>query len=291
MDVQATTVVKVPRGPYQLHAEVTAGTGTPVILMHGLPDNLHLYDRLLPHLAGRTTVRFDFLGWGQSDKPAGYPYTAGNQVGDLAAVVDHLGMDRVVLVAHDASGPPAIDWALEHPDRIATLVLLNTFYDWFPGLRRPPAVALYSTPVVRTIARAVARRRPDWNGRLFLWQVGHFMHDDVGRAELTPELYAQFADALPAFWRLNEGLVRTVFARRSRVAAMHRFTRPVRIVFGAGDRYLNPKVARRLHAQFPVSDLTLLESACHYVQVDQPATVARLILDAPETVPGSPGHG
>jgi haloalkane dehalogenase len=290
MDVETTRVVEVPRGAHRLHAEVTAGTGTPVILMHGFPDNLHLYDRLMPHLAGRTTVRFDFLGWGRSDKPAGYPYTAGNQVHDLGAVVDHLGFDRVVLVAHDASGPPAIDWALAHPDRVATLVLLNTYYDWFPGLRRPPAIALYSTPVVRTLARAVARRRPEWNERLYLWQVGKFMHDKAVRAEVAPQLCAQLAPALPAFWRLNEDLLGTVFSRRWRVPAMCRFTRPVRIVFGAGDRYLNPKVARRLHSLFPVSDLTLLESARHYVQVDQPAAVARLILDAPETVPGSPGH-
>lgn len=289
MDVNAARVVEVPRGSHRLHAEVVAGTGTPVVLMHGLPDNVHLYDRLLPHLAGRTTVRFDFLGWGRSDKPAGYPYTATNQVGDLAAVVDHLDLDRVVLVAHDASGPPAIDWALEHPHRVATLVLLNTYYHWFPGLRRPPAIALYSTPVVRRAARAVARRRPDWNRRLYLWQLRTFIQDDAARPELPPALYEQFVAAQPAFWRLNDDLLGTVLSRRSRVPDLRRFPRPVRIIFGARDRYLNPKVARRLHSLFPVSDLTLLDSARHFVQVDDPATVARLILDAPEAVPGSPG--
>jgi pimeloyl-ACP methyl ester carboxylesterase len=101
MDVKTARVVEVPYGPHRLHAEVVAGAGTPVVLMHGLPDNVHLYDRLMPHLTGRTTVRFDFLGWGRSDKPAGYPYTASNQVSEIDAVVDHLGLDRVVLVAHD----------------------------------------------------------------------------------------------------------------------------------------------------------------------------------------------
>src|SRR3979409_161761 len=105
MDLTAQALA-VSRGPYRLYAEATPGVGVPVVLMHGFPDNTHLYDRLLPHLAGRRpVVRFDFLGWGRSDKPPGYPYTATNQVGDLAAVVDaastHLGIDRVVLVAHD----------------------------------------------------------------------------------------------------------------------------------------------------------------------------------------------
>jgi pimeloyl-ACP methyl ester carboxylesterase len=73
----ASQRLPVSRGPYQLHAEVIPGTGVPVVLMHGFPDNTHLYDRLLPDLAGhRPVVLFDFLGWGQSDKPAGYPYTA-----------------------------------------------------------------------------------------------------------------------------------------------------------------------------------------------------------------------
>ncbi len=101
--------LKVPRAGHLLHVEVAGSEGVPLVLLHGFPDNLHLYDELMPHLGDRRVVRFDFLGWGRSDKPAGYPYTADNQTGDLAAVIDHLGLERVVLVAHDASGPPAID--------------------------------------------------------------------------------------------------------------------------------------------------------------------------------------
>src|SRR2546427_10348523 len=103
----------VSRGPYELYAELTPGSGPPVVLMHGFPDSTHLYDRLVPHLAGRAPiVRFDFLGWGRSDKPDGYPYTADNQAVDLTAVIDaldeHAGGGRLVLVAHDASRPPAV---------------------------------------------------------------------------------------------------------------------------------------------------------------------------------------
>ena len=59
-------------------------------------------------------MTFDSLGWEEFDKPAGYPYTAANQAGDLDAVIEQLHLQQVVLVAHDASGPPAIDWALAH---------------------------------------------------------------------------------------------------------------------------------------------------------------------------------
>lgn len=68
----------VPRGRHRIYAREYEGGGPSIVFMHGFPDNLHLYDRLVPHLAGRRIVTFDFLGWGNSDKPAGYPYTADN---------------------------------------------------------------------------------------------------------------------------------------------------------------------------------------------------------------------
>jgi pimeloyl-ACP methyl ester carboxylesterase len=265
-----------------MYAEVTGGEGVPVVLMHGFPDNTHLYDRLLPNLAGRRpVVRFDFLGWGRSDKPADYPYTATNQTGDVAAVVDaasaRLGSEQVILVAHDASGPPAIDWALGNPHRVARLVLLNTYYHWTPAVRRPPAIALYSTPVLRTAVRAVTRRRPDLDRRLYTWQVGRFIRDPEVRASLVPQLWQEFLPARPAFWRLNEDLLTTVFTRRRRLSEVRRFTRPVSVVFGARDRYLNARVARDFADLFPNSELELLPHAGHYVQVDEPRRVADLI--------------
>jgi haloalkane dehalogenase len=268
-------------GPDGGSASAKAG-GPPLVLMHGFPDDLHLYDRVVPHLrAARQVVTFDFLGWGSSDKPAGYPYTATNQTGDLDAVIDQLGLERMVLVAHDASGPPAIDWALAHPDRVAGLVLLNTYYQWTPGLRRPEAIFLYSTPVLRNLARFVMRRSPALDRRLYSWQVGRFVRDADVRRELVPEFYRRFLPARPAFWRLNDDLLGTALSRRRRVAEVRRFSRPVRIVFGAADPYLNVRVARRFHELFPNSELFLLPTARHYVQVDEPAEVARLILELP----------
>jgi haloalkane dehalogenase len=295
MDLTAQALT-VSRGPHQLHAEVTPGVGAPVVLMHGFPDNIHLYDRLLPHLAGRRpVVRFDFLGWGRSDKPPGYPYTATNQVGDVAAVIDaasaHLNAHRLVLVAHDASGPPAIDWALANPGRVAGLVLLNTYYHWTPGLRRPPAIALYSTPVLRAAARALMRRQPDLDRRLYAWQVGGFIRDPEVRQPFVTQLYQEFLPARPAFWRLNDDLLATVLSRRRRVPDLRRFNPPVRVIFGARDRYLNRRVARRFAALFPHSELHLLENAGHYVQVDEPQRVADLITAAWHHATTNIGYG
>lgn len=121
MDSPARQETFVQRDQYRIYVRDYPGEEPTITLMHGFPDNLHLYDRLVPHLSPpRHVVAFDFLGWGASDKPPGYPYTASSQVGDLDAVITQLRLRQVTLVAHDASGPPAIDWAISQPERVAS---------------------------------------------------------------------------------------------------------------------------------------------------------------------------
>ena len=276
-------------GPHRLHARSRRGSSPAIVLLHGFPDSIHLYDWLLPHLtAGHTVVTFDFLGWGDSDKPAGYPYTATNQIGEIDTVVRELGLDRVILVAHDSSGPPAIDWAFAHQDKVAGLVLLNTYYGAMARLRPPEAIFLYSTPLIRVLARAIARTFEPVDRRLYFWQVGRFVADPELRRTLVPAFYEKFRATRPAFWRLNADLVGTVTDRARKVARLKKFTPPVRIVFGTDDPYLNVHVARHFARIYQTTDLHLLAGARHYVQVDKPATVAALIEGVTEKPKGSP---
>jgi haloalkane dehalogenase len=278
-----------PRNQHKIYVREYPGEEPTIVLMHGFPDNLHLYDRLVPYLSpSRRVVIFDFLGWGASDKPAGYPYTASNQVGDLDAVITQLGLQHVVLVAHDASGPPAIDWALAQSERVAGLVLLNTYYCAMPTLRSPEAIWLFSTPVVRNVARPVSRVFGHAIFRsMYQWQVGRFFRDAEVRDQFVPLLYQQFdatPSARPAFFRLNEDLLPTIRSRTKEIPKLREFRRPVRIIFGDADPYLNEGVARRFHELFPGSELFLVPGARHFVQMDEPAQVARLILEMPRAV-------
>jgi pimeloyl-ACP methyl ester carboxylesterase len=206
-------------------------------------------------------------------------------MGDVDAVIERLHLQQVVLVAHDASGPPAIDWALAHADRVAALVLLNTYYCTMPTLRPPEAIWLFSTPLVRNVARAVSKAFHNWLFRkMYWWQVGRFMREAPDREEFLPLLYHQFAatpSAQPAFFRLNEDLLFTARDRTKRIPQMNAFRPPVRIIFGASDPYLNVGVAKRFHELFPTSELFLLPSAYHYVQIDEPEQVAHLLLSTP----------
>jgi haloalkane dehalogenase len=67
------------------------------------------------------------------------------------------------------------------------------------------------------------------------------------------------------------------------VASGKIFPRPVRIIFGDADPFLNKGVAQQFHMLFPASALFLLPGARHFVQMDEPEEVARLILSTPTT--------
>lgn len=281
----------VKRDQQRIYVREYLGDEPTIILMHGFPDNHHLYDRLLPCLSPpRRVIAFDFLGWGASDKPANYPYTAKNQEGDLDAVIKELKLGQVVLVAHDASGPPAINWALSHSEDVIALILLNTYYCAMPTLRPPEAIFLFSTPVIRSVARRISAM---FNHlifrRLYWWQIGKFFRDAEIRNQFVPLLYQQFdatPSTRPAFFRLNEDLLSTIRSGSKMASKLKDFQRPVRIVFGGADAYLNKGVAQKFHELFPGSDLFVLPGARHFVQMDEPEEVGRLILSAP-TIEGS----
>ena len=129
----------VPREQGRLYERDYKGVGPAFVLMHGFPDNLHIWDDLIPYLVagGRRVVTFDFLGFGASDKPSGATYSFNQQLGDLEAVVEVLALDKIVPVAHDSSGLAAINFALAHPDGVDSMIMLNSAYAEDSGVFGP----------------------------------------------------------------------------------------------------------------------------------------------------------
>jgi len=264
------------------------GTGPASILMHGFPDNLHIYDRFIPALPGRQIIAFDFLGWGASDKPTDRAYTSKQQEGELHAVLDALQIDQVVPVAHDASGPAAINWALDHQERVSSLVLLNTYYGQAPTLRFPEYLNLFADPAYASLTKAIAQDQTIFQW-LLTWQGRQFDEDEQVLQFLVQIAGPQFAgtpSTLPALIALNSDRPATVQAATRRMADLKAFARPVRIIFGAKDPYLNPGVARSLHEALPTSDLSLLPQKGHWPQLDGAPEVAQLLLSLPEASRG-----
>lgn len=110
-----------------------------MVFVHSLAGNSTHWSRQLEHLRRtRRTVALDVRGHGQSERPRNGDYTIAGMAGDVAAVVDTLGLDQFVLVGHSMGGGVALAYAGAHPDRVAGLILLDPIGD---GKQIPPAEA------------------------------------------------------------------------------------------------------------------------------------------------------
>ncbi len=274
----------IPRDGHKLYVREFghehAEQGGTLVMMHGFPDSLHLYDRIAPRLGQHGRVlSFDFLGWGNSDKPANHGYDSNSLYRDLEVVVDYFDLEDVSLVVHDASGPPGIEWALDNEQAMDTLYLLNTYYHPMEKLVAPEAIALFSTPgLKRSVVRTGARISHYGWSLGFTNQVEKFFATDEQRQIFMPVFMHQAMAIKPAFFGLNNVLQQELEQRRHKQHKLAGYQKPVKIIFGADDPYLNRDVAKKFNQLFPNSELILIDRARHYVQVDRPGEVAGAML-------------
>lgn len=110
----------------QLHHEVTGSGPHTIVLTHGLAGSGALWREQVRGLSGEfRVVTWDLRGHGQSGAAAG-AFTLIDLAEDLGAVLDRVGIDRAVVLGHSAGGVIAIRFALDHPERVAALVLVGT---------------------------------------------------------------------------------------------------------------------------------------------------------------------
>lgn len=108
----------------------TAGSGPPVLLVHGYPQSHVMWHRIAPALAERFTVVCpDLRGYGDSGKPAGdaahETYSKRAMAADLIGLMTHLGHDRFAWIGHDRGARVGHRAALDHPERIDRLAVLD----------------------------------------------------------------------------------------------------------------------------------------------------------------------
>ncbi len=110
------------------------GEGEPVILLHGIPTWSFLYNEVIPPLAETARIIApDFLGHGYSDRRDFFDRSLLAQTGMIIRLMDHLGIERADFVGHDTGGGVALIMAINHPERVARLVLTNVVaYDSWP---------------------------------------------------------------------------------------------------------------------------------------------------------------
>jgi pimeloyl-ACP methyl ester carboxylesterase len=277
----------IARGGDHLYARHYPGSGPAFVLMHGFPDNLHIYDALVAQLlrAGRRVVTFDFLGFGASDKSGDALYSFNQQLGDLQAVVEALNLGTIIPVAHDAAGPTAINFALQHPAKVHSLCLLNTLYGATPAARLPELIELFAQPGLSALAAEIIQS-PEQMGFLLNFQFGKFQaslserhqaHSGAFLGPIVVNSFMQQPSSARAFVQLAADLFAEIGRNTARLEQLKQLAIPVSIIWGENDPYLAPAMADDFKQHLPHAALSLV-SAGHWLMIDEPEIVAQHML-------------
>jgi pimeloyl-ACP methyl ester carboxylesterase len=238
--------------------------GSATLLLHGFGANTRTWSRTLDlWSADGTAVAFDRPAFGLSERPLGpfprgaNPYAPNAQVAAAVGILDALELERAVLVGHSAGGTIALQTALQHPERVAALVLVAPAV--YAGGGSPTwARPLLQTPQLSRVGPLIARQFGGEQGEAFLrasWFNPALLDDEVLAAYRHPLQVENWDRAL---WELVKASAESDLAARLAEVRV-----PVLIITGAQDSIVPPEQSRRL-----VVDLTGVPGGAEYVELE-----------------------
>jgi haloalkane dehalogenase len=252
---------------------VDEGEGDPVLLLHGEPTWAYLYRRVIPQLTGAArAVAPDYFGFGRSDKPVDRDwYSYDRHSASLARFVDELDLRDATVVMQDWGGPLGFRLAVERPDRVARLVVLNT--GLYSG--RPPGETWLR---FRDLVR---RTGTDFRaGQLIRITCTSELTDDVVAAYdapfPTPESKTgilMFPEQVPT--EPDHPSAQAMLDVREQLRS---WTKPALVFFSDSDPIFSPRVAERFAELIPGAELQPpVAGAGHFLQEDAGEEVGQRI--------------
>jgi pimeloyl-ACP methyl ester carboxylesterase len=251
----ATTVQTLPSGKRLRLARL--GSGSPVVLLHGYPDNLQLWSELAPRLAERhSVIAFDWPGLGYSDAwPGGA--TPFHMAERLRQLLDWWGVERASLVGLDMGGQPALVFAARYPERTRQLVVMNSLVLWDERTS-------WEIRVLRQFGwnRLLLRHLP-W--AVFLRAERTFLPRGVRLPPaLRADLWRSFRRAQVRAYIVRmcagyEGTLRHLPALYGQIAS------PLLVLWAGRDKHFPPAHAARLHAAVRGAQLEIIPRAEHWM--------------------------
>lgn len=248
---------------------VRAGSGPPLVLLHGFASSIYTWSETLPALAARhDVIALDLPGFGGTEtRPT---LSADDLARAVPAVTDGLGLGAYDLAGHSLGGAIAAVTAAAHPQRVRRLVLIDAAGFNLAAADRPAVVrALGAVPP--RVFELLPLARPATT--LGLRQV---FHDD---RLLTRERVDEYL--APMVRPGTAAALRSLLAGRDALdvpAVVARIRQPTLVIWGRDDRWIDVSHAARFAAAIPGARTEVLDSCGHMPQEERPADVVRLTL-------------
>jgi haloalkane dehalogenase len=250
------------------------GEGDPVLLLHGEPTWSFLYRKLIPPLADvARCVAPDYFGFGRSDKPTerGW-YSYERHVVSIARLAEHLDLRRITLVVQDWGGPVGFRFAVENPERVARIVVMNTGI----GARAPSDEWLRFQSFMRRVGTEIVAGQlvrlslvqPTTDAIIAAYDAPFPVPESRIGIVQFPELVATSSEhpSAPAMLVVRERL--------------RELDRPALVLFSDSDPIFTRRAAEVMADLLPNAELDPpVEGAGHFLQEDRGETIGRRIAD------------
>ncbi len=256
-------------------AHIDEGEGAPVVFIHGEPTWSFLWRHLIPPVrdAGFRCLAPDLPGFGRSDKPIDLDwYSYDRHVSTTATLLEELDLRGATMVVHDWGGPIGLRLAVEHPERIDRLVILDT--GLFTGHQR-------MTDAWLTFRDFVARTEDLPVGLLVRRGCKSDPGDEVAAAYEAPFPDIPSKAGARAFPQLIPHAPDAPGAAAGRrvLEALRGDRRPTLMLWGDSDSVLPPSVGELFSQAIGRPAPRLVEDAGHYLQEDQGPLIGQIVAD------------
>jgi pimeloyl-ACP methyl ester carboxylesterase len=239
------------------------GEGPPFLMVHGFTGAKEDLAEHAPRFAERVqVVRFDHRGHGESDKP-GDPatYTLDRLAMDTLQVADALGIGELALLGYSMGGMVARRIVLAHPERVTSLVLMDTSPGAPPGI--DPDLAEFAAQVALTEGMTALRALLDEADVLGSDAEKRVRRERPGHEEFNARKWAAVAPAAYA------GLIRAITRQPDQLDALRGVDCPTLVIVGEQDEQFLP-VSRAMAGAISGARLVVVPDAGHAPQFENP---------------------
>ncbi|BBB28819.1 alpha/beta fold hydrolase [Neptunomonas japonica] len=245
---------------YQQH-----GTGTPLVILHGLFGTLENWGSQIKALSENfQVIAVDIRNHGRSPHSDTMNYPA--MVEDIIELLDELELGSVDLMGHSMGGKAAMQLALTYPARIQKLIVVDISPVTYPHHHKDVLKGLFSIDLQKIKSRTEADK-----------QLSTYISEPGVRAFLLKNLYRN--DDKQFQWRMNLPVLSKAYSNISEAPSGTPFTGNTLFIKGIESDYIQAEHRDSILALFPQATYKLIQGAGHWPHAEKPAVFTKLLLN------------